>query len=46
VQVSQGETVLYQQRFQLLVNEIMEIPGDWTKKFDPNGADIRIKVLD
>lgn len=46
VQVVQGEAVLYQQPFHLLVNEIMEFPGDWTKKVDPKGEDVWIKVVE
>lgn len=46
LQVSQGDEVLYRQHFrQLLVNEIMEFPGYWTKKVDPAGEDVGIKIV-
>ncbi|HNB51795.1 MAG TPA: FAD-dependent oxidoreductase, partial [Anaerolineales bacterium] len=46
VQIVQGEVVLAQQPFHLLVNEIMEFPGDWTKKVDPMGDEVWIKVVE
>jgi len=46
VQVFQGEAVLYQQSFRnLIVNEIMQLNGDWVSKVDPRGEALRIKVL-
>ena len=47
IQVSQGESVLVTQPFRpLIVNEIMKLDGDWTKKVDPNGEEIRIKIVE
>jgi L-2-hydroxyglutarate oxidase LhgO len=47
IQVSQGESVLVTQAFrQLMVNEIMDFPGNWTKKVDPNGENIYIRIVE
>ncbi|GAB4578414.1 MAG: hypothetical protein Fur0022_11490 [Anaerolineales bacterium] len=46
LQVVQGEAVLYQQTLRLLVNEMMEFPGDWTKKVDVKGEDVWVRIVE
>jgi NADPH-dependent 2,4-dienoyl-CoA reductase/sulfur reductase-like enzyme len=46
LQVSQGEAVYHTQSFRrLIVNEIMQVNGDWARQVNPAGLPIRLSLV-
>ena len=46
IQILQGDAVLFTKSYQeLIVNEIMQLDGDWPGRVDPKGAPLRLKLV-